>query len=100
MFINTCIRRLREARGWSRYRLGKEAGITRSQIANVEQGKNTSLDTFSRLLLALDVQQAVIVLKDDDLLITLKEAPSASRVEISLSQHPKAKGRRSKSGSR
>ena len=100
MFINTCIRRLREAKGWSRYRLSKEAGITRSQIANVEQGKNTSLDTFSRLLLALDVEQAVIVLKDDDLLITLKEAPSASRVKISLRQHPKAKGRRSKSGSR
>jgi len=74
MLLDPCIRRLRQLKGWSVYRLAKEAGISRSYLAVIEQGGgNCSLETFGKLLAALGVQEAVLVPSGDDLRIVLKK---------------------------
>jgi transcriptional regulator with XRE-family HTH domain len=60
MFVNFCVKSLRKQKGWSVYRLAKEAGVSRSQVTNIENGKNTSMQTFMKILEALDVQDAQI----------------------------------------
>ena len=77
MFLDPCIRRLRLSKGWSIYRLAKEAGISRSYLALIEEGGgNCSLETFAKLLGALGVQEAVLVPYGDELRIVLKKESS------------------------
>jgi transcriptional regulator with XRE-family HTH domain len=65
--------RLRGHRRWSRYRLAKEADISRTQMANIESGGNTRLDTFPKLLRALNVEEAVFGRDGDSYEVILKE---------------------------
>lgn len=97
MFLDPCIRRLRLSKGWSVYRLAKEAGISRSYLAVIEQGGgNCSLETFAKLLSALGVQEAVLVPSGDDLRIVLKkESGLADNPDPPLSSSGRTgKGRR------
>lgn len=74
MLLDPCIRRLRQLKGWSAYRLAKEAGISRSYLALIEQGGgNCSLEIFGKLLGALGIQEAVLVRDGDGLRIVIKK---------------------------
>jgi transcriptional regulator with XRE-family HTH domain len=51
--------RLREARGWSAYRLAKEAGVTSGQLSHLESGRRgPTLETARKLARALGVSLA------------------------------------------
>lgn len=51
------IEAIREAKGWTRYRLAKEAGLSESILSRCESGKRTvSWDTACRLADALGVK--------------------------------------------
>lgn len=97
MLLDPCIRRLRQLKGWSVYRLAKEAGISRSYLALIEQGQgNCSLEIFGRLLGALGVQEAVLFPYGDQLRIVLKkESGLADNPDPPLSSSGRTgKGRR------
>ncbi|MBI4523308.1 MAG: helix-turn-helix transcriptional regulator [Deltaproteobacteria bacterium] len=81
MFLDPCIRRLRELKGWSVYRLAKEAGLSRSYLASIERGGNCSLETFAKLLGALGIQEAVLVRYGDGFRIALKEGALADSLD-------------------
>lgn len=50
-----CVRRAREARGWSQEDLAEEAGMDRTYVGGIERGeRNPALLNINRLVLALD----------------------------------------------
>lgn len=53
------IRREREARGWSAYRLAKESGVAPSVLSRVEGGRTVTLETARKVFAALGVSLAV-----------------------------------------
>lgn len=54
--IGKRIARKREEKGWSRYKLAKESGISTSYIRPIEEDKhNPSLDVLIRISTVLDV---------------------------------------------
>jgi XRE family transcriptional regulator, regulator of sulfur utilization len=52
------IKDLRRAKGWTIYRLGKESGVDKGQLAKLEQGAkgNVTIETINRIAIALDVR--------------------------------------------
>ena len=53
---------LRKARGWSRYRLATESGISRDHIGNIERGrKDPTISLLIRIAKALDVPIMTLV---------------------------------------
>lgn len=72
MILCGCIRRLRQSKGWSLYRLAKEAGVSRSYLAAVEHGENVSLRTLAKLLHALEVEEAVLTPSEGGFRMALK----------------------------
>lgn len=51
------IRRNREKKGWSQYRLAKEVGIAQSFVNEIESGKKSpSIEIFFKICEALDIQ--------------------------------------------
>jgi transcriptional regulator with XRE-family HTH domain len=70
---------LRQRRSWSRYRLAKEADISRSQVANIESGRDTKLNTLVKIFLALDVEQAIFGRDGDSYHVVLHEGKGARR---------------------
>lgn len=57
---------LKEARkraGISQQKLADQAGVTQASIANIEKGKNTTLDTYCKALAIFGLQLKVVPLK-------------------------------------
>ncbi len=51
------IRRNREKKGWSQYRLAKEVGIAQSFVNEIESGKKSpSIEMFFKICEALDIR--------------------------------------------
>lgn len=51
------IRKYRQKKGWSQYRLAKELHITQSFMNEIESGKKSpSIEVFFRICEALDIQ--------------------------------------------
>ncbi len=51
------IRRNREKKGWSQYRLAKEVGIAQSFVNEIESGKKSpSIEMFFKICEALDIK--------------------------------------------
>jgi transcriptional regulator with XRE-family HTH domain len=61
------VRRLRDARGWSRTELARRAGVTTSQIARLEGGQRNSVqgETIARYAAAFGVSRTYIFLGVD-----------------------------------
>jgi len=54
--MTTGIKKCREAKGWSQYRLAKESGVSQGRISEIEAGKGSpSLGTLRALAKALGV---------------------------------------------
>lgn len=50
------ITQLREQRGWSNYRLAKQAGITQSTLSNLmHRGNSPTIETIRKLCVAFDI---------------------------------------------
>lgn len=60
MNIGEKIIKLREAKGWSQYRLAKESGVGQAALSHIENGKRLSPthDTLQKICNALDVSMA------------------------------------------
>lgn len=53
--IGELVKTSRESKGWSRYRLAKEAGITAVHVKGIEDGAlSVRVDTLDKLCRALD----------------------------------------------
>jgi len=59
------IENIRLARNITQTQLAKEAGITRLTVINLENGRGISLNTFIRVLVALDLQGNLEILLPD-----------------------------------
>jgi transcriptional regulator with XRE-family HTH domain len=56
------LRRLREARGWTKYRLAQESGVTKENLSKLERpGSDPKLSTLSKLAAALGVSARELV---------------------------------------
>ena len=60
MNIGEKIIKLREAKGWTQYRLAKESGVGQAALSHIENGKRLSPthDTLQKICNALDVSMA------------------------------------------
>mgnify|MGYP001172900966 CR=1 FL=1 len=56
---------IRLSRNMTQAQLAAEAGVSTRTISRMEHGEGVSLDTFIRVLMALDVQQNLIALLPD-----------------------------------
>lgn len=79
LVMTPCIRRLREKKGWSVYRLAQESGVSRAFIKKIEEenGDNPSLFTLAKLLSALEVEEAILTYENGTYRMTLKESQQA-----------------------
>jgi len=72
--IRQFIREELNARGWSLYRLAKNAGLNRTDVKNFLDGGNISVRNFMRILAAMDMGLALIPKESAGL------PPGASRI--------------------
>lgn len=54
MLVGEAIRKARQARSLSQEQLGEMVGVQKAQISRIENGKNLTLSTISRLFRALN----------------------------------------------
>jgi transcriptional regulator with XRE-family HTH domain len=80
----TSIHQARTARGWSRARLAREAGITEQTIFRTERGHTVpSLETIQKIAAAFD-------LPPDALIRERAHAPNLHQVSAGTPDHPDA----------
>lgn len=82
------LRQARIRKGWSIYRLAKEARVSRSYITALENGEadNPGLDTISRVFKALEVGEACLVYERLRYRLSLKIIPELFRNKRSQSK--------------
>jgi transcriptional regulator with XRE-family HTH domain len=64
-FLCNQLKNIRLIRNFTQAHLAKESGISIGTIRRFEEGKNASLNTFIRILMALDLQQNLETLLPD-----------------------------------
>jgi len=64
-FLSSQLVNLRLARNWTQAQLANEAGVSLKTITNLESGKSGTLDTFIRVIKALNLQANLINLLPD-----------------------------------
>lgn len=63
--IGIRITKLREERGWSRYRLSKQSGVSYSYLTALEEGDHSpSLDVLEKIAVGLEIE-LVDLLKEE-----------------------------------
>ena len=64
-FLCSQLRKIRLTRNFTQAQLAKESGVAIGTIRRLEEGKSVSINTFIRVLMALDLQQNLETLLPD-----------------------------------
>jgi len=65
VFLCSRLKKIRLTRNFTQAQLAKESGVAIGTIRRLEEGKSVSLNTFIRILMALDLQQNLETLLPD-----------------------------------
>ena len=83
---------IRLSRNWTRKMLAKESGLTDRTIANMEDGKSVSFDTFIRVMIAFGVQSNLDKLLPDPTIRPMERISLAGNKERRRARQKKEKG--------
>jgi transcriptional regulator with XRE-family HTH domain len=64
-FLGRQLKNIRLTRNFTQAQLAKEAGVAIGTIKRLEEGQNVSLNTYIRIMMALDLQQNLETLLPD-----------------------------------
>jgi transcriptional regulator with XRE-family HTH domain len=64
-FLYSQLKKIRLTRNFTQAQLAKESGVAIGTIRRLEEGKSVSLNTFIRILMALDLQENLETLLPD-----------------------------------
>jgi transcriptional regulator with XRE-family HTH domain len=71
LLVGKNLRHLRQAKGWSQEDLALTAGVDRTYVSGVERGvRNPTVLVLSQLASALQVEAAVLLLRDGQRIVT------------------------------
>ena len=71
LLVGKNLRHLRQAKGWSQEDLALTAGLDRTYVSGVERGiRNPTVLVLSQLASALQVEAAVLLLRDGQRIVT------------------------------